>query len=113
MRTTALFTQPPCHVLIGQPLAALDRVHEMPLDRVAAAQRHVIAALNHPRAAALADQTFHRDGDLGPFRCRLLCMERRKQPRTPGAEDQDIRVVTFDIAGASCQIACKKNIALQ
>jgi len=34
----------------------LDRVHEMPLDRILCRERDVVAALHHARAAALAEQ---------------------------------------------------------
>ena len=44
-----------------QPLAALDRVHEVALDRVARRERDVVAALHHARAAAFAEQALHRD----------------------------------------------------
>ena len=59
-----LFAQPPGHILIGQPLATFDRIHEMPLDRVAMAQRDIIAALHHAGTAAFSDQPLDRDGDL-------------------------------------------------
>ena len=45
--------QRPGQFLIGQPLAAFDGIHEVPLDRVAGSQRHVVAALYHARATAL------------------------------------------------------------
>ena len=51
----------PGEVLIGQPLPAFDRVHEVALDRVARRERDVVAALDHPRAAALAEQSLDRD----------------------------------------------------
>ena len=53
----------PREVLVGQPLAAFDRVHEVALDRILRGERDVVAALHHARAAALAEQAFHRDGD--------------------------------------------------
>src|SRR5205085_5859861 len=55
--------QRPGEVLIGQPLAALDRVHEVALDRVACSKRDVVASLDHARATALAEQSLDRDGD--------------------------------------------------
>ena len=70
--------QRPREILIGQPLAAVDRVHEMPLDRVAGRKRDVVPALDHPRAAALAEQAFHRDGDR-KRRVRLVRVQRGEQ----------------------------------
>ena len=55
--------QRPGEVLVGEPLAAFDRVHEVALDRIAGCQRDVVAALDHSRAAALAQQPLDRDGD--------------------------------------------------
>ena len=46
----------PGEVLVVQPFAALDRVHEMALDRIARRKRDVVAALHHARAAAFAEQ---------------------------------------------------------
>ena len=63
MRSTALRHERPREVLVGQPLAAFDRVHEVALDRIARGERDVVAALDHARAAALAEQALHRDGD--------------------------------------------------
>src|SRR5207247_1797562 len=48
----------PRELLVGQPLAAFDRVHEMPLDRIAGMERDVVTALHNAGAAAFADQTF-------------------------------------------------------
>src|SRR5262245_46690095 len=44
--------QRPSQLLMRQPFAALDGVHEMPLDRVARIERDVVAALHHARATA-------------------------------------------------------------
>ena len=74
--------QPPGHVLIRQPFAAIDGVHEMPFDRIAAAKRHIVAALDHAGAAAFADQPFDRHGDPCAFRRTLLGMKRGKQSGT-------------------------------
>ena len=46
-----LFAKTPRHVLVGQPLAADDRVHEVSLDGVAGTEGDVIAALDHAGAA--------------------------------------------------------------
>ena len=53
----------PYELLVGQPCAALDGVHEVSLDRVARAERDVVAALDHARASALAEQALDRDRD--------------------------------------------------
>src|SRR5262249_20351928 len=36
----------------------------MPLDRIAGSERDVVAALDHARASAFAEQAFYRDGDV-------------------------------------------------
>src|SRR5690242_20866364 len=54
----------PGKLLIVQPGAALDRVHEMAFDRISFSKRDVIAALHHTRAAALSEKPFHRDSDI-------------------------------------------------
>ena len=59
-----LVDEQPGEVLIVQPGAALDRVHEMTLDGIARRKRHVVAALHHARAAAFAEQALDRDGDV-------------------------------------------------
>ena len=82
----------PREVLVGQPLAAFDRVHEVALDRILLGQRDVVAALDHARAAALAEQALHRDGDR-ELRRRLVRVQRGEQPRAARAEDQDVCVV--------------------
>src|SRR3954471_16064113 len=86
----------PGKVLVVEPLAALDGVHEMALDGIAFGQRHVVAALHHARAAAFAEQALHRHRDLEPGR-GLLRMQRRKQPGAAGAEDQDVGVDAADL----------------
>jgi len=83
--------QHPCEVLIVQPLAAFDRVHEVALDRVARRKRDVVAALHHTCAAAFAEQTFDRDRDIEIGR-GLLRMQRGKQAGAAGAEDKDVGV---------------------
>ena len=92
-----LLAQTPSHVLVGQPFATLNGVHEVPLDSVATAKGDVVATLNHPRAAAFADQAFDSNGDLGALGRCLLGMKGREQTRTTRAKDQNIRVVPFDI----------------
>ncbi len=56
--------QRPGELLIVEPGAALERVHEVALRRIILGQGHVVAALDHARAAAFAEQAFDRDGDV-------------------------------------------------
>ncbi len=79
----------PGEVLLVEPLAAVDRVHEMPLGGIAGRQRHVVAALHHAGAAAFAEQALDRDGD-GEAGRGLLRMQRGEEPGAAGAEDQDV-----------------------
>ena len=88
--------QRPSQILIRQPLAALDGVHEMPLDRVARRQRHVVAALHHARTAALAEEALHGHGDL-QLRGSLMGVQRGEQPSTARAKNQDVRFAILDV----------------
>ncbi len=72
--------QGPGKLLVRQPFTALDRVHEMALDRVLGGERNVVAALHHARAAAFAEKALHRDSDR-KVRVALVCVQRGKQPR--------------------------------
>src|SRR6185312_1138798 len=81
--------QQPGQVLIVEPAAAFDRVHEMALDRIVRRQRDVVAALHHARAAAFAEQALDRDGDV-EIGVGLLGVQRREQPGAAGAEDEDV-----------------------
>ena len=81
--------QQPGEVLIVEPAAALDRVHEMALDRILRRQRDVVAALHHAGAAAFAEQALHRDGDV-EIGIGLLGVQRREQAGAAGAEDEDV-----------------------
>ena len=49
------FTESHRHRLVRQPLATDDGIHEMTLDRITRAQRHVIATLHHARTATFAE----------------------------------------------------------
>src|SRR5258706_12293097 len=80
--------------MVGQPFAALDRGHEVALDRILLRQCDVVAALYHARAAALAEQALDRDRDR-ERRVGLMRVQRREQPRAAGAEDQDVGVEGF------------------
>ena len=83
--------QRPRQILVRQPRAADDRVHEMPLDRIARRERDVVAALHHARAAAFAEQALDGDGDrqrgIGGVR-----VQGGEQPGAAGTEDQDVRL---------------------
>ena len=78
------FHQRPRQILIGQPLAAFDGVHEMPLDRIPFCQRDVITTLHHARAARFAEQALDRNGDrqIGVV---LVGVQRSEQARAAGA----------------------------
>ena len=100
--------QGPREVLVGEPFAAFDGVHEVALDRVARRERNVVAALHHPRAAALAEQALDRDRDR---QRGIGCMrvQRSEQARAPGAEDEDVGLQPAD--GRSVQRAFTPNAA--
>jgi hypothetical protein len=65
--------QQPRKILVVEPAAAFDRVHEMALDRIARRQRDIIAALHHARAAAFAEQALHGNGDV-EIRIGFFCV---------------------------------------
>src|SRR5262249_14237331 len=83
--------QQPGEILVVEPGAALDRVHEMALDRILLGERHVVAALHHAGAAAFAEQAFHRDGHV-EVGSGLLGVQRRKEAGAARAEDQNVGV---------------------
>ena len=58
-----LLAKRPREILVGEPLAALQCVHEMALDRIARCEGDVVTALDHPRAAALAEESLDGDRD--------------------------------------------------
>src|SRR5438045_2293482 len=84
-----LRAQRPGEILIGEPAAAFDRVREVTLDRVAFGECDVVTALDHPRAAALAEQALDDDGDRQRG-VGLMRMQRSKQSRSAGAQDEDV-----------------------
>ena len=88
--------QRPGQFLMRQPFAALDRVHEMALDRVAGIERDVVAALHHAGAAAFAEQALARDRDV-EIGVGLVGMQRGKQPGAAGAEDQNVGLEMLDV----------------
>src|SRR5690606_20100107 len=84
-----LVHQRPCQFLVGQPFAAGDGVHEMPLSGIGLAQRRVVAALHHARAAAFAQQAFAGHGDVQGG-VRVVRMQGREQAGSAGAQAQDV-----------------------
>ena len=91
--------QRPGQLLVRQPFAAFDGVHEMALDEVAGIERDVVATLHHAGAAAFAEQTLADDGDV-EIGIGLQGMQRRKQAGAAGAEDQNVGLEVFDVHGA-------------
>src|SRR6516164_7036273 len=78
-----------------QPFATLDRVHEVPLDRVAGIDRNVVTALHHARAAALTEKPLARDRHV-EIGTGLERVQRRKKPGAAGAEDQNVGLEVLD-----------------
>ena len=93
-----LLAQAPRHVLVRQPFAAIDRVHEMALNGIATAECNIVAALHHTCATAFADQPLYGNRDPCTFGGRLLCMKCRKKSGPSRTKDQDICIVTFYFA---------------
>ena len=87
--------QRPGELLVRQPFAALDRVHEVALDRVAGIERHVVAALHHAGAAAFTEQALADDRDV-EIGIGLEGMQRREQAGAARAEDQNVRIEPFE-----------------
>ncbi len=81
--------QRPGEVLVIQPLAALDRVHEVSLDRIAGCERNVVSALNHARAAGFSEQALDRNRDLERG-IGLVRVQRREQTGAARAENEDV-----------------------
>src|SRR5690606_33419037 len=89
--------QRPGKVLVREPLAALDGVHEVALDGVARGERDVVAALDHAGATALAEQALDRDGDRKRW-IGLVGMQGGEEPCAARAEDQDVGIAALDSA---------------
>ena len=53
----------PSKFLVIQPLATLNGIHEVTLNRIPLRKCHVIAALHHARTTAFAEQSLDDDGD--------------------------------------------------
>ncbi len=87
--------QRPGELLVRQPFAAFDRVHEMALDRVAGIERDVVAALHHARAAAFAEQALagNRDVEIG---VGFQGVQRGEQSGAAGAKDQNVGLDLFE-----------------
>ena len=83
MRSARLATSVHASSWSVEPLAALDGVHEVALDRVGRGERDVVAALDHARAAALAEQTLHRDGDRRARDCACCACSAANRPAPP------------------------------
>jgi len=79
----------PGELLVRQPRAALDRVHEVALDRVAGGERDVVAALDHARAAALPQEPLDRDRDV-ELRVRGVRVQGGEEAGAAGTEDEEI-----------------------
>ena len=82
--------QRPCEILVREPCAADDRVHEMPLDRITRRKRDVVATLHHARTAAFAEQALDGDGDR-QRRIGGVRVQSSEQPGAAGTENQDVR----------------------
>ena len=68
----------------------------MTLDRISFCDGDVVAALDHPRTAAFAQQPFHSNDDV-QIRGRLVRMQRSKKPSPTGAENKDIGLQFSDV----------------
>src|SRR5436309_325176 len=66
-------------------------------------ERHVVSALDHARAAALAEQALHRDGDV-QVRSRAPRMQRREEAGAAGAEDEDVGLESLQVRCAATGI---------
>ena len=84
----------PGELLVGQPFAALDGVHKMALDRVAFPERHIVAALDHTRAAAFAHEPLdgNRYVEIGAL---IVGVKRGEEPRAARAEDENVGAHTL------------------
>ena len=79
----------PGEFLVRQPFAALDRIHEVALYRVARRKRHVVATLDHARATGFAEQPLDRDGNRETG-VGLMRVQRSEEPGTTGAENENV-----------------------
>src|SRR5690554_4404774 len=58
------FNQAPGQLLIGNPIATVNRIHEVTFNRITTIQGNVVPTLNHTSTATLAQQAFNGDGYL-------------------------------------------------
>ena len=90
----------PGELLVVEELAALERVLEMQIDRVARIEHGVVAALDHPRAAGPADRALADDGDLQLGRGRGGVQDAH-QPGAAAADHRDVGRDRLDAPGPS------------
>ena len=69
-------------LLVVDELAALERIGQVLVQRIRRIEDGVVATLDHPRAAALADQPLGRQDDA-QARIRPRRVQRREQARAP------------------------------
>ena len=79
----------PSEFLVVEELAAFDRVVEVFVEGVGRVEYAVVAALDHSRAAGLADEAFHGDDDAC-LRVGGGDVQRGEHAGTAGAEDEDV-----------------------
>src|SRR4029079_18986346 len=83
----------PRELLVVDHGAAAQRVVVLLVERGVRMQHHVVAALNHARTSALADEPLARDGDA-QSRIGVARAKRRVERGTAAAEYQDVRDLT-------------------
>ncbi len=93
----SLADKQPGQVLIIEPFATLDRVHEMAFDRIPLREGDVVTALNHARAAAFAEQALDRNRHV-KIGSGFLRMKRGKQPGAASAKNENVRIDSGDCA---------------
>ncbi len=81
--------QRPGELLVIEELAAADGVVEVLLEGVGRVEDAVVSALDHARAAGLADEAFHGDDDARR-RVGGGDVQRGEHPGAAGAEDEDV-----------------------
>ena len=94
--------QRPGEFLVVEELAAFDRVVEMLVEGVGRVEHAVVAALDHARAADLADEAFHGDDDLETRQISCACMA-ASSPAPPAPR---IRMSASRVSKWSCMLGC-------
>ena len=79
-------TQAHRHILIWQPLATIDGIHEMTFHRVTGRQGNVVATLHHARATTFTEQTLNCNSDMEVW-IGLARVQSREQAGTSTTED--------------------------